>query len=149
MLNSGDLYLLTLTLRDVLRESDDLRRPPWRGAEHPMAGHCYVASEALYHLGARELGYCPATVQVGDVVHWFLKGGGKFKDRILDPTVDQFSKTPPHARGRGRGFLTRIPSRRCRILLERLDAVRLVTTPGRVRDALDATLINQPERRTA
>ena len=26
--------------------TDDLRRPPWRGSPNPLAGHCYVASEA-------------------------------------------------------------------------------------------------------
>jgi len=36
--------------RPAMYLSDDLRRPPWKGDPNPLAGHCYVASEALYHL---------------------------------------------------------------------------------------------------
>ena len=35
--------------------TDDLRRPPYKGSSNPLTGHCYVASEALYHLlGSRD-----------------------------------------------------------------------------------------------
>lgn len=44
--------------------TDDLRKPEYRGNPNPMAGHCYVASEALYHLlGGKAKGWTPMTIQ--------------------------------------------------------------------------------------
>jgi hypothetical protein len=95
-------------LRAVL--TDDLRRSPWRGSPNPMAGHCYVASEALFHLlGGKMSGWTPQTMTVNDVVHWFLRHED---GRILDPTFDQFDHPLDYDEGRGRGFLTRQPSKR-------------------------------------
>ncbi len=38
-------------MRDIVAQlTDDLRRPPYKGNKNPLTGHCYVASEALYHL---------------------------------------------------------------------------------------------------
>ncbi len=91
----------------------DLVLPRYRGA-HPLAGHCYVASEALYHAGAREAGYRPRSMRVGAVVHWFLADRS---GRILDPTAAQFPEPLDYTQGRGRGFLTREPSRRARVVL--------------------------------
>ena len=88
---------------------------------HPVAGHCYIAAEALYHaLGGKSAGL---TAQVArdpsGGTHWWLIDN---RGRILDPTKEQytaFAVTPPYAVGRGAGFLTRQPSRRARIVLER------------------------------
>ena len=98
--------------------SDDLRRPPWRGDPRPTAGHCYVASEALRALlGPR---YRPATVRHEGAVHWFLRG----PHGVVDATADQFSRPPTYAAASGRGFLTREPSRRARILLDRIQGAK-------------------------
>ena len=97
--------------------TDDLRRPPWKGSTCPVAGHCYVASEVVYHLAARDLGYKPATVRHEGVVHWFLIGPD---GTIVDPTAEQFVIPVPYALGRGRGFLTREPSARARVVMDRV-----------------------------
>ena len=101
--------------------TDDLRRPRWRGHAHPMAGHCYVASEALYHmLGGKASGWKPASVRHEDSVHWFLRRDG----HVLDLTGDQFEAPPPYAAARGRGFLTRSPSKRAAELIRRMEELK-------------------------
>lgn len=78
-------------------------------------GCCYVASEALYHLGARALGWKPAYVKIGkDITHWFLMKHGM----IMDLTVDQFGGRPvPYKRARLCGFMTKAPSARTQRLM--------------------------------
>ena len=81
-------------------------------------GNCYVASEALYHLlGGRAAGWKPATVRHEGAVHWYLVHASGL---VLDPTAAQFRRPPPYERGRGRGFLTRHPSKRARLLMDSL-----------------------------
>lgn len=78
-------------------------------------GNCYVTSEALYHLlGGKGAGWTPMTVRHEGSVHWFLRHDSGL---VLDPTKWQFSSEPPYHRARGRGFLTREPSRRARIMM--------------------------------
>lgn len=106
--------------------SPDLLPPAWRRANPPFpAGYCYVASEALYHLlGGREAGWTPMRARVGEGTHWYLRHQD---GTILDPTADQFppyEQAPIYLRGRGCGFLTRNPSRRTRVLLERVGLYR-------------------------
>jgi len=44
--------------------SDDLRKPEYQGNPNPVAGHCYVASEALYHrLGGKAAGWTPQSIR--------------------------------------------------------------------------------------
>lgn len=77
-------------------------------------GNCYVTCEALYHLlGGKRAGYVPHTVRHEGDVHWYLVRDG----HIIDPTRAQFRTTPPYADGRGRGFLTKRPSKRARALM--------------------------------
>lgn len=102
-------------IRSVL--TDDLRRAPWKGCENPMAGHCYTASEALYHaMGGKAAGLTPMQINHEGAPHWFLKtkDGG-----IIDPTADQFKTPVPYEKAKGKGFLTRQPSKRARTILER------------------------------
>lgn len=98
--------------------TDDLRRAPWKGSPNPLAGHCYVASEAAYHaMGGAASGYVPQTIQHEGGPHWYLR---KASDgTILDLTAGQFKTPVPYAKGRGCGFLTRQPSKRARIVLQR------------------------------
>ena len=49
----------------------------------------------------------------GDV-HWYLRHASGL---VVDPTAQQFRTKPPYGRGRGRGFLTRGPSKRARALM--------------------------------
>ena len=94
-----------------------------RMAARRARGNCYVTCEALYHLlGGKAAGYTPHTVRHGDSVHWYLvlkdaRSGGT---TVIDPTAGQFDVAPPYHLGRGRGFLTRGPSRRARELMARL-----------------------------
>lgn len=85
---------------------------------NPMAGHCYVASEALYHLGYGAKGYKPQVMRHQGGTHWYLRIPGT--DAIIDPTADQFDIAPNYSQGRGSGFLTNKPSKRCAVLLSRV-----------------------------
>ncbi len=82
-------------------------------------GNCYVTCEALYHLlGGKAAGYKPMTVRHEGDVHWYLMIE-PFPDVFvtLDPTAAQFKTPPPYELGRGRGFLTKKPSKRARELM--------------------------------
>lgn len=92
------------------------------GGEHPLSGHCYAASEALYHaLGGRVSSWFPVRAKDDTgIVHWWLEDE---EGRILDPTAAQYTdldRTPPYAKGRRGGFLTREPSKRARIILQEI-----------------------------
>lgn len=107
-----------------LREAQAAVRhaPPRRGRR----GNCYVICEALYWLlGGPKSGWTPHTVRHEGDVHWFLRRGGWLKEwqdgmQVLDPTAAQFRTEPDYSEGRGRGFLTREPSRRARELMDRM-----------------------------
>lgn len=99
--------------------TDDLRQPQYRGKENCLAGHCYVASEAVYHmLGGQRAGWVPQSVQHEGGPHWYLKH--KFSGYIIDPTASQFDTPVPYEKGVGRGFLTRQPSKRTQVVLDRI-----------------------------
>lgn len=101
--------------------TDDLRRAPWSGSTDPLAGHCYVASEAAYHLlGGPTVGWWrPATVRHEGAVHWYLVGNDGVP---LDLTASQFCTPVPYHLGRRRGFLTTAPSKRAQVVLGRVAA---------------------------
>ena len=84
-------------------------------------GNCYAASEALYHLlGGKDAGWTPQMMYHGGGTHWFLKHSTGF---ILDPTADQFSRPPSteeYARATGKGFLTKLPSKKAYELMQRI-----------------------------
>ncbi len=86
-------------------------------------GNCYVTSEALFHLlGGKDSGYKPCTVRHEGFVHWFLVRLVKTQmgviKTIIDPTSSQFKRLPPYHLARGRGFLTKAPSRRARAMMD-------------------------------
>jgi hypothetical protein len=96
----------------------DLLKPEWRGGLTPTAGHCYAASEALFHaLGKQEAGWKSLSMKVGEATHWCLlhvESGV-----LLDPTWDQFGKIAPYEQAKGTGFLTRAPSKRAQEMMRR------------------------------
>lgn len=103
-------------VRSCLDES--LRKPAYRNHPNPMAGHCYVASEALYHrLGGKGAGWTPQTIRHEGGPHWFLRHR---EGAIIDPTADQFETPVPYDQGKGCGFLTRQPSARAQRVLDQL-----------------------------
>lgn len=96
---------------------------------HPTWGNCYVASEALYHLGAKDAGFKPHWIILKECncgapeckggPHWFLRNPETGKN--LDPTVKQFGGIiPEYERGTCCGFLTKKPSNRCKLMLKRI-----------------------------
>jgi hypothetical protein len=91
--------------------SPELVKPEFRG-EHPLSGHCYVASEAFYHL----VGGKPMNVRHEGVSHWFIL----LDDEVVDLTAAQFDTPVDYSKARGCGFLTKQPSKRCQVVLDRI-----------------------------
>ena len=85
---------------------------------HPLSGHCYVASEAYYHLIGKELGYKPYFIRHEEKPHWFLKNSN---GKILDLTSDQFKTPVCYNRGIGKGFLTKNPSKRAQAIIGKVN----------------------------
>ena len=93
-------------------------------------GNCYVASEALYHLFAKDAGYRPHWLKWRGDTHWFLAKKTSvdnywYRMDVLDPSVKQWRKADrpgpeDYDRGRCSGFLTLRPSKRARALMRRL-----------------------------
>lgn len=123
----------------------DLLKPKYRKNAHlhPHWGHCYAASEALWHLlGADKSSWTSYQMRVKGDSHWFLARvapGGKLE--VLDPTAGQFTAfgiTPKYAKGRGRGFPgTRhnaqgrlVPGKPASEIILRVDALRRARAAG-------------------
>ena len=99
--------------------SEELRLKPWKNDENEMAGHCYVASEAFYHLiGGKSCGWKPMFTRHYDVPHWFVQHED---GEIVDITADQFEESVEYHVARGKGFLTKQPSKRAQIVIDRVD----------------------------
>jgi hypothetical protein len=115
--SDSEIENLMSDIRGVL--SPDLLKKEYHSenAINPMFGHCYVATEALYYLLNDPVRYRPAR----DIVHWWLVD--LYENRIWDATKDQYlsvGKVPPYQNGKRSGFLTNFPSKRCKIVLNRL-----------------------------
>jgi hypothetical protein len=100
----------------------DLLKKEYRIANAPpFYGHCYIASEALWHLTGKQLDVYNAKDENG-VVHWWLQDG----IRIVDPTLAQYAgRSPPYAKGRRAAFLSNgkmhgRPSKRAQAVINRL-----------------------------
>ena len=106
---------LVQQVRDNL--TPDLLKPGY-GGDNPVQGHCYVASEALYHLvGGARSGLKPKRMRMPDgAVHWWLEDA---EGNVIDPTHDQYAEIP-YEEGRGGGFLTREPSKRAQALIRKV-----------------------------
>ena len=108
---------------------DSLRRPRYRDNPNLLAGQCYVMAEAIYHMiGGTEnvFGLKPMQVSHEGDSHWFLAtsrvalGEKTVGFVVVDPTVSQFTTPVPYEAARGKGFLTKKPSRRALILIQRV-----------------------------
>lgn len=91
----------------------DLLKKEFRGGAHPLSGHCYVASEALFHL----IGGKPMFLRHEGSPHWWIKGPN---GETWDLTAAQFRTPVPYGRGVSKGFLTRQPSKRAAEVLRRV-----------------------------
>lgn len=87
-------------------------------------GNCYITCEALYHLlGGKASGYKPMYMKHEGTSHWFLQltfGWAAYdkKTIIIDPTVKQFKNKPDYSKAKGKGFLTKRPSKKARALMK-------------------------------
>ncbi|MDW9481172.1 hypothetical protein GOB57_21230 [Sinorhizobium meliloti] len=121
---------LCARIGDVL--TPELLTGRWRNAladtGNRYAGHCYAAAEAIFHMvGGRAKGWLPCVMSHATwgegldpgETHWFIRH--KRTGEILDPTAPQFDLPVPYHRSKGCGFLTREPSHRARVIIERLE----------------------------
>jgi hypothetical protein len=110
-----DMVRLVELVRSCL--SDDLLRPESRAIPRrtSSAGHCYVASETIFHLTGRTLR--PVRIVHEQTPHWFLVDTD---GNVVDATADQFATPVPYGEGRRRPFRTKRPSKRAQILIRRV-----------------------------
>ena len=111
---------LARAIRSVL--SPDLLKPEYRAGNvgNPSFGHCYVASEAYYHLrGGKAAGFKSMHISHEGASHWWLKGPN---GEIYDLTADQFKTVVPYEKGDYVGFLTAQPSKRAQVVIDRVRA---------------------------
>jgi len=96
--------------------TEDLLKPEFKNGTSPLEGHCYVASETYFHLSDEILK--PKIVKHNKITHWYLESED---GEVIDLTVGQFSSPPDYSKGRGIGFLTKNPSKRSQILIQRIN----------------------------
>ena len=91
-----------------------------KNKDNPMFGHCYVATEALFYcLGDSNFKPMRGRDSNG-IVHWWLMN--TLSGEILDATSEQYTSVglnPPYESGRGGGFLTKFPSKRCLMVIQK------------------------------
>jgi hypothetical protein len=112
----------------VAQLSDDLLSEQFAQMQtaerNPLFGHCYVASEALYHLaGAKKSGMRPRRLRIAENYwHWWLVDR---EGKVVDLTAGQFSEPPDYGSGLRTAFLSKRPSARARKLMARVLAEEL------------------------
>ncbi len=103
--------------------TDDLLKPEYllNNNRNRFTGHCYVATETLYHLlcDDERIKYTPAILKIDGITHWFLKN--KITNEIIDITKDQFNYKLDYTMSINKAFLTKNPSKRSLILLNRIN----------------------------
>lgn len=104
--------------------SNDLLKDKYKlicSNKHRYFGHCYVATETFYHSlpEFEKLNWIPQILSTEHGTHWFLKN--KITNEIIDLTKEQFSYTLDYSKSTGCGFLTKNPSKRSLILMNRLN----------------------------
>ena len=110
-----------ITLIQKLLTPDLLKKGQVADPACPVKGHCYVASEAIYHLGCKDQGYRPHVGRVplehGGGTHWWLQNP---EGERVDATSAQFDADTLariYSVGCCCGFLTQKPSARARKLM--------------------------------
>ena len=102
--------------------SDDLLKPKYKSIKNrnKFTGHCYVATETLYYLidDNERINYIPARIKINDDNHWVLVN--KETNEIYDITKNQFKFPIDYSKIRKCWFLTKTPSKRTLILLNRI-----------------------------
>ncbi len=98
----------------------DLKHPNWQDGVRGPNGHCYHASEAVYHLlGGSASGYVPHYEDRGGATHWYLVHQS---GRVLDVTDgDWEGEDSEHAGfGEPKPFYTAWPSKRAAEVIRRV-----------------------------
>jgi hypothetical protein len=108
---------------ELIKESltDDLLKSRYlKKNRNRYTGHCYVATETLYHLMTEDeqKKYKPAILKLNNDTHWFLINIDNGK--VLDITAEQFDFDLPYKNAKRSGFLTKTPSKRSLILINRI-----------------------------
>ena len=114
----------SLKMKIQSKLTPDLLKPEYKSYNKfvPAFGHCYVASEALYHLsGGKASGLSVKRARDDfQITHWWLEDS---QGNIFDPTADQYRYhkiDPPYSRGVKTGFLTKSASKRAMTLIKRV-----------------------------
>ena len=106
----------------------DLLKGRWETSpDDGVSGHCYVATEALYWMMGKSMGFkphvlghneCPELLKEGET-HWFLM---KDQSMVLDVTADQFKGSIPYAKGRANGMMNHPEggSKRAQVLIKKI-----------------------------
>ena len=91
-------------VQKILASCPHLLEPQYRGKEDPMTGHCYVGTEALFHMlgGYDQKTWGAETVSHEGGPHWFLRH--KPSGKVIDPTASQFKTQVPYEQGIPKGM---------------------------------------------
>jgi hypothetical protein len=130
----ADAVPLARAIRQVLCDREfvaaaNLLQSEYKNHPQPLAGHCYIACEAYWHLqGGPVSGLTPCRVKLKKNVrgipagtrHWWLQD---VWGRRLDLTSEQFPVPFPYELGVNGGFLTKLPSARAQKLIDRVRAL--------------------------
>lgn len=113
-----DLIKLNLTPDLLKKQYRELNK------DNPTYGHCYVATEVLYHMMMECDTNFPYKPHYGkdknNITHWWLENG--WGDR-LDVTKEQYTMVnefPPYSVGKRASFLTNHPSKRAVKLMDKV-----------------------------
>lgn len=119
---------IKLTIQKIKKLlSPDLLKPCFRekNINNPTYGHCYVASEVLFHLLNNPKKYSAARAKdENGINHWWIVDLDN--GNIIDPTADQYysiNKIPPYNVGYKCSFLTKKPSKRAKIILNKINLI--------------------------
>lgn len=101
---------------------------------HYVRGHCYVATEAAYHMFAKEAGFKPYSIRCADGgTHWWLVH--PVRKVVLDVTEAQIGVGFDYGR-RPQFFQTTAPSMRAVVLM-----IRVLLLPEREKSEFKRNLL--------
>lgn len=95
---------------------ETLLHKKFKAQRNKFSGHCYISSECSFYLFAKDLGFKPKFIRHEGQPHWYL-ANDKW---IIDITASQFKTEVPYQNGKGKGFLTNKPSKRCQTLMDKI-----------------------------
>ena len=119
---------ISTTISEIRKNlTPDLLKGHWETSpDDGVSGHCYVATEALYWIVGKQMGFrphvvghkeCPELLGEGET-HWFLMKD----DMVLDVTADQFNGRIPYVLGKPNGMMNHPEggSKRAQVLIKKV-----------------------------